>query len=311
LAQLAAAGCREIKNIDLVPSGFGGPVTDLPMDIRTGDVASALKGSDIVLNLAACSYLSAAKGSQYGKSTYGLPYDEVNVAGTERLREAAQQVGVRKFVFTSSTMVYGFPQAIPIPDDHPRTPMGPYGESKRLAEDLITTWAKKGVDCAIVRPSLVIGDGRLGIIARIFEWIRSGRTIWLLGNGKNKYQMVSAKDCARLVLLASLTEGFGVYNCGCNDVPTMREWIEAIIAHVSSKSRVVPLPGAPIKLGLRVLERLRLSPLRAEQYELADVNFVLDTSEARQRLGWSETETPMEFLLSSYATYTARAQGQQ
>lgn len=60
-----------------------------------------------------------------------------NVLGLINLLQAAGEVGVRRFIFSSSAAVYGEPQSIPIPEDHPKEPTNPYGESKLFGEKLI------------------------------------------------------------------------------------------------------------------------------------------------------------------------------
>jgi hypothetical protein len=61
-------------------------------------------------------------------------YFQENVAGGITLLEAARQVGVRRFVFSSTAAVYGTPDTVPIPDDAPLRPINPYGETKRTFE---------------------------------------------------------------------------------------------------------------------------------------------------------------------------------
>src|SRR6266481_2882783 len=61
-------------------------------------------------------------------------YFQNNVIGTLNLLEALLDAAVRRFVFSSSCAVYGIPNVIPIPEDHPKLPVNPYGESKLFIE---------------------------------------------------------------------------------------------------------------------------------------------------------------------------------
>ena len=60
-----------------------------------------------------------------------------NVSGSLCLLEAAQQAGVRRFVFSSTAAVYGTPQTLPVGEDAPLHPENPYGESKLLVERMM------------------------------------------------------------------------------------------------------------------------------------------------------------------------------
>jgi len=64
-------------------------------------------------------------------------YFDNNVNGSLCLLDAAQQAGVRRFVFSSTAAVYGTPQSLPVAEDAPLRPENPYGESKLLVEQML------------------------------------------------------------------------------------------------------------------------------------------------------------------------------
>ncbi len=66
-----------------------------------------------------------------------LKYYENNLSGTLNLLLCAQRFGVKAFVFSSSAAVYGAPEKIPIPEDHPVRPINPYGASKAMVEQVL------------------------------------------------------------------------------------------------------------------------------------------------------------------------------
>ena len=66
-----------------------------------------------------------------------LEYYDANVVATQRLLAAAAAEGVRRFVFSSSAAVYGEPERVPIPEDHPARPTNPYGETKLAVERML------------------------------------------------------------------------------------------------------------------------------------------------------------------------------
>lgn len=301
--QLLLGGAGDVRVVDLQP--VAGPLAESPAvrafrrDIRTDDLSEPLRGARTVLHLAACQY-----HSPLAPTTYDLPFHEVNVDGTRRVLEAAIAQRVERLVFVSTNMVYGLPESLPIREDHPKRPFGPYGRGKLEAEQLLQRAHDEGrIDVAIVRPCLIVGPGRTGVVARIFEWILRDRPVALIGGGRNRYQMIAAEDCARLVLLAGLDRGFAAYNCGSSDVQPMRQWIEAVARRAGSRSRVVNLPGALVKPMLAALEAVRLAPLRKDQYFIADLDYIVDTTLARTRLGWVPRYSDVDAALQTFAWY--------
>ena len=69
-----------------------------------------------------------------------LEYYRVNVGGSLALMRAMEAVGCTRLVFSSSATVYGEPDIVPTPEDHPLRPANPYGHSKRMVEQMILDW---------------------------------------------------------------------------------------------------------------------------------------------------------------------------
>jgi nucleoside-diphosphate-sugar epimerase len=117
--------------------------------------------------------------------------------------------------------------------------------------------------------------------------------VYLIGSGNNRYEMMASADVASLVLAAGAGRdagrdaGHAAYNCAAKNVPTMRSWVSSVIARTHSRSRFVPLPAAPLKAAFAVLEQVRLSPLRKDQYLIADIDYYMDAGLALRELGWA------------------------
>ncbi len=69
--------------------------------------------------------------------SHPLRYYENNLSGTVNLLQVASRSGVRAFIFSSSAAVYGNPQEVPIPEEHPISPINPYGASKAMVEQIL------------------------------------------------------------------------------------------------------------------------------------------------------------------------------
>lgn len=79
-------------------------------------------------------------------------YFQNNVQASLNLIEAAASVHVNKFIFSSTAGVYGNPLTVPIPEDHPKNPENPYGESKLIVERMLSWYNKtKGMSFACLR----------------------------------------------------------------------------------------------------------------------------------------------------------------
>jgi UDP-glucose 4-epimerase len=67
-------------------------------------------------------------------------YFEQNVSQTIELLDVLAAHGVDKVVFSSSAAVYGEPEQVPIPEDHPHRPTSPYGSTKSIVEQILTQY---------------------------------------------------------------------------------------------------------------------------------------------------------------------------
>ena len=83
----------------------------------------------------------------------------------------------------------------------------------------------------MTRPRTIMGHGRLGIFQILFEWIREGYNIPVLGRGDNVYQFVHADDLAEACILAAARPGPTTYNCGALRPGTMRRnWKQTLLS---------------------------------------------------------------------------------
>jgi dTDP-glucose 4,6-dehydratase len=296
---LIAQGVGDVRVVDREPLSEPAPgVYGYALDLRDGSLSAAFAGAKTVLHLAACQY-----HSPLARSTYGLPFFEVNVEGTRRALAAAAQAGVERFVFVSTNMVYGLPRELPLRETHPLEPFGPYGQSKLAAERLVAAAHGDAMKTAIVRPGLIVGPGRLGVIAKVFDAILRGLPLPMVGGGRNRYELMSVEDVASLSIAAARAPHHAAYNCIAREVTTMRTWIAHLASIVHSRSRVIPLPGALVKPLLAALELVHAAPLRRDQYLIADRDYFLDGTLAREELGWTPRWSSLEAIEANFRWY--------
>ena len=121
--------------------------------------------------------------------------------------------------------------------------------------------------------------------------------------------MVSAWDVADACILSADTPQArgAVLNIGSEGVPTVREQVEALIAHAGSRSGILAIPAGVLRNAARALNLLGLSPIVPEHYLLADSNFVLDISRAKTLLGWQPRFDNVGLTIDAYDWYVAHA----
>ncbi len=112
-----------------------------------------------------------------------------NVGGTNKVLDAALAAGIRRFVFISSTSVYGIPDHHPLFETDRLHGVGPYGQSKIDGEKIAESFRDK-LCVPILRPKSFIGAYRLGIFAILYDWVENGKRVPMIGNGKNRYQLL-------------------------------------------------------------------------------------------------------------------------
>ena len=273
----------------------------MPVDIRDSAAAQRLPigPDDIVYNLAAKMLTPIQLRSRRHAFCWPTNYD-----GARNLYSAVRDAGASKIVQFTTDMVYGKTQTSPKTEDHPKVPLGEYGSSKLATERLAESFRTDGVDVTILRPRLIIGPGRLGILAKLFKLIDRGWPVPMIGSGKQPYQFVSVFDCADAAILAWQA---GVpsreFNLGSNNPPSVRELLSSLIASVGSRSMLVPTPAWLVKSTLAALDRLNRPILDPEQYLIANEHCILDTKRAKVELGWQPKFSDSDMLVAAYEEY--------
>lgn len=260
---------------------------------------------DVVHNLAARMLHPIIKRRQRYDYFYSVDYH-----GAVHIIDAMERAGCDKLVQFSTDMVYGPMQTPPpVQTDHPRVPIGEYSASKMALEDYCMAKRAEGLRVSIFRPRLINGPGRVGILGMLFNLIRLNLPVPLIGNGRNRYQMVSVFDCASAGI-RSAEKGVvnGEFNLGSLNPPTVRELLGEVIRQAGSKSILVPTIAAPAKVLLRALDRVNLPILVPEQFEIADHDFVNDIGSTMRMLDWAPKHSDLDMMVEAYRRFVgARA----
>ena len=230
----------------------------------------------------------------------------IDVDGSHNVMHAAQKNGIKRVVLISSTAVYGIPDHHPLLETDRLQGVGPYGIAKIEAEKACEKFRDEGMVVPIIRPKSFIGPERLGAFVLLYDWAQDGRGFPMIGNGKNRYQLLDVYDlCSSIYLCATLPDDVvnDVFNVGAEEFDTMREHWQAVLDEAGFGKKIIGFPKTPIIWTLRLLEALKLSPLYKWIYETASEDSFVSIDKAKSVLGWQPKYSNKDALLRNYAWY--------
>ena len=260
-------------------------------DIRNiDDIEKCFKNIDFVFHCVAQVPLAKSKKK----------FEEVNINGTENILKLCHKYKVKKFIFLSSSAVYGVPFSNPIKRSTEPNPMEAYGKTKLIAENLCKDFIKKNLNVTIIRPRTIMGHGRLGIFSILFEWIIRGHNIPVFDGGNNIYQFIHAKDLANACYLATMNDKPDLFNIGTNKFSTMKNVIENLCKYANTGSKTKSLPSKYFKIFMKISSLLNLSPLGDYHSMMYGKTIYFDTSYEQKTLGWSPKFSNDEMFIESF-----------
>ena len=203
-----------------------------------------LKNVDNVFHLAAL--VGVPESMEDPESTF-----EVNVVGTTRLLIAAGRAGVKRFVLSSSSAVYGDDTPVPNLETAYPGPQSPYGLSKLDGEYLLKMYAPDmGINAVSLRYFNVYGPRQdphspyAAVIPIFIDRATTGQDLIVYGDGEQTRDFISVIDVARANIHALDVEP-GAYNVGCGSRITVNELARRVIDLTGSPSKIVHDPPRP------------------------------------------------------------------
>jgi UDP-glucuronate 4-epimerase len=223
------------------------------------------------------------------RPSFGDPvrYARVNVEGTAVVQELARAAGIERFLFASSSSVYGNATPLPAREDAPAVvPESPYAASKRSAELVASTICLNApsMRCSALRFFTVYGPRQRPemAITRFMRAALAGEPITLFGEGSMRRDFTHVHDIVRGVVAAldaNGSPGFRVYNLGSGAPIDLRGLVGAIAATAGVSLRI-----------------------QTEPVPLGDVDATFaDIGRAREELGWAPEMTLREGLATVLA----------
>lgn len=265
-------------------------------DIRNRRLLTeAMEGVDFVIHTAAALPLYSA--------------DDIyttDVEGVRNVLEAAKQNNVERVVHVSSTAVYGIPDHHPLYEDDKLEGVGPYGQAKIQAEMICLEYRAKGLVVPVIRPKSFVGPERLGVFALLYDWAHTGHNFPMIGSGDNRYQLLDVEDlCDAITSTLVLPEEDvnDTFNIGAAEFSTMKSDYQVVLDHAGHGKKIVGFPALPAILGLRVLDKLGVSPLYKWVYETASKDSFVSIEKAQQKLGYAPKFSNKEALIRNFRWY--------
>jgi nucleoside-diphosphate-sugar epimerase len=234
------------------------------------------EGIECIFHQAAQAGVRASWGKEFAD------YTSLNILGTQQLLEAARSHTLRKFVYASSSSVYGDVDTLPMREDALPKPLSPYGVSKLSAEHLCYLyWKNYSVPTISLRYFTVYGPRQRPDMAfhRFLRFLLEDRPIPIYGDGEQTRDFTFIDDIVEANFLASQTSVVGdAFNIGGGTTITLNDAI-GVCEEVSGKRA---------KLDIRSVEK-------------GDVRRTLaDVSRARQHLGYHPKVSLREGLAAEW-----------
>jgi UDP-glucuronate 4-epimerase len=181
-------------------------------------------------------------------------YTQVNVEGTMAMLELARRLGVRPFVFGSSSSVYGDTTAVPFREDEPAaTPISPYAASKRAGELLCHAYAHlHGLAVVCLRFFTVYGPRQRPDLAihKFARLMAAGEPIPFYGDGSTRRDYTYVDDIVQgiegaIAYAAGRPASFELFNLGESDTVPLARLVELLGAAMGITPALERLPAQP------------------------------------------------------------------
>jgi UDP-glucose 4-epimerase len=204
-------------------------------------------GVDSIVHLAALIDISASVADP-------IQNHEINVDGTFNMLQAAIKHKVKKFVFASSTSVYGEVKTLPVRENIALNPISPYAASKVAGEAYCSAFASCfGLETIALRFFNIYGlrsenSPYSGVITKFLQKIINGEDLTIDGDGEQTRDFIHVNDIVKAIILALEHEGLSgdVFNV-CTGMPTSVNQLVATLKAVTDKN--LNVKHGPARLG--------------------------------------------------------------
>ena len=227
---------------------------------------------------------------------------KTNVEGSNNIKKSAINNNVENLIFTSTFSLYEKNYDYLISETEPISCKNYYGITKSEVEKLLLD-SDSELNISIFRCPIIVDKSRAHRLGVLFEFLKDNCTLWILGDGSNKLQFVSASDLFIAIENSLNLNGKHVYNIGCEKVETMKETFEYLINKTGSKSKIRHFNKNLGLIILKILSFLRLINFIDYHNKILVSNIVLDISKIKKDLNFVPTKSTAELMLDAHNYY--------
>ena len=204
-------------------------------DLVTANVGDLVRGVDVVFHLAGQAGVRSSWGSEFEI------YTERNILATQRLLEAVAAVGLERFVYASSSSIYGDTTELPVTESSLPQPISPYGVSKLAAEHLCRLYyVSHGVPTVSVRYFTVYGPRQRPDMAfhRLIRAMLRDESFPLYGDGEQTRDFTFVSDAVEATVRAAGAPPGSIFNVGGGSRVTLNHVIGLLEELVGREAKV-------------------------------------------------------------------------
>jgi UDP-glucose 4-epimerase len=259
-----------------IPQSFNVKVVNVDISTLTSNnentdkIKKEVAGADYMLHF-------AAKARVQPSIENPIKFNDTNVGGTLNLLEICRQVGIKRFVFSSSSSIYGDTDIFPTPETAPMSPLSPYGLQKLIGEQYCQLYSTiHNLETVCLRYFNVYGDkmptsGAYCLVMGVFAQLKQlGNPLTIYGDGEQRRDFTSVEDVIQANLLSCTSNKVGkgeIINIGNGNNKSVQD--------------IADIFGGPFEY----------KPKRLEPFQT-----LADNTKARELLGWEPTGNVEEWL---------------
>ncbi len=215
---------RKMKKFNLVEA-----------DLSSAKLSPLLRDVEYVFHLAAQPGVRASWGTSFSH------YVKDNIVATQRLLEAVKDSGLKKFVYASSSSIYGDSERLPTPEETTPRPVSPYGATKLTGEHLCHVYFRNyAVPVVVLRYFTVYGPRQRPDMAfnKFIAKIAAGKEIQVYGDGEQMRDFTFVADIVAGNILALDAKPGTTYNVGAGRTVALNDVIATMGSIIGKKAKV-------------------------------------------------------------------------
>jgi len=226
---------RAVKESNLSPLKKNPNFRFVEGDINTVDLPKLLRQVDFIFHLAGQPGVRPSWGTSFTK------YLNDNILATQHLLESCRKAKIRKFVYSSSSSVYGDAERLPTPEDVTPRPFSPYGATKLAAEHLCQIYFRNfSVPTVIMRYFTVYGPRQRPDMAfnKFISAISTDGTVDVNGDGSQSRDFTFVEDTVSATILAKDANSGRTFNVGSGGTVTLSNALAMLETIIGKKAKL-------------------------------------------------------------------------